>query len=114
MSVIKWNSINNCTHGKITHGIFRFRLQNLIGEETSVFKEASIIYPAFGKNYTEQYLKSPLGKGVEETRSIIMSENYTEICLAHPQQERINVSFPWVDVSVIINFGVITTVYLIN
>ena len=92
--------VSNLTSSHVKVGPGYFRLQNLFGEEFGVFKEASIVYPEFGKNYTDQYLNAPVGKGVEETRNIIMSENYTENCMTYPQQDRMNISFPWFNVSV--------------
>ena len=56
-------------------------------------------YPPLKQNYTEQFLRSPLGKNVEETRRIIKSENYLDTCRPIPEEERKDWTHPWFYVS---------------
>ena len=80
---------------------FNFRLLNLIGEYTAAFDEALVQYSPLARNYTEYYLNSTNKESVEETRRIVMSDNFTEICRAIPEDERRLFNFTWFAVNIV-------------
>ena len=78
---------------------FIVRYLSLIGESQGYLNEAFAWYPSLKRNYTEQYINTPLRTKVEDFRKLVVPNNFSSTCLGIPPEVRKSLYFPWFDVS---------------
>ena len=98
--LLQWDTRRSSAHFLLELLIvFRHRYQNLDGAVTALTRQAFTLHPPLEETYNQHVQKNDLLANWEETRQIVVSSQFKEICMNISEVDRRAFGFAWFQVS---------------